>query len=160
MKRKIKILDKIAILIFLALTTGSVLAIGIRPNLAESIRRTMNKETDAQEFSLISFKGRSLQGKTYINWTVTCPNANYFFILERSVNGQDFTPVDLKKGAVSPAGKTLVYSYIDNEAANAETSVYRLCLHEIQAFDADHNKAILSKTNLFSNLSKALITIN
>ena len=62
-------------------------------------------------------------GKVYLNW-VTKPNSgDCVYVVERSVDGEEYEPVGLKEGYGSPI--ELLYSWIDNEPKEG-TSYYRI----------------------------------
>jgi hypothetical protein len=62
-------------------------------------------------------------GKVYLNWVTKANSADCVYVIERSVDGDEYEPVGLKEGIGSPI--ELLYSWIDNQPKEG-TSYYRI----------------------------------
>jgi hypothetical protein len=158
MKIKTSTLDKIAILLFASLMILAILCFGIESRAAGQ-RRNPSASGQVSPYQLVSFTGRQLEDKKYLNWTVISSRGNYYFVIERSVNGDDFSIIEIKKGFASPGKQKLSYSCTDPEYLFADNITYRICLYEIQAINGDNDKAILSTENIFEQNENASIVI-
>lgn len=157
MKVKTTTLDKIAALLLFFLLTLATVCFGIERSKADT---TLQKETIAPHYELIAFSAKQVANKKYINWTVASNQDNYYFLLERSTDGENFTAIHMKKGFISPKGQQLQYSFIDDESVQAEKFYYRIKLLEVQAFDVTNKKEILSMQDMFAKSSHALISFD
>ncbi|MCW3104955.1 MAG: hypothetical protein JWO09_3395 [Bacteroidetes bacterium] len=159
MKIKTTTLDKIAALLFFALLTVATLCLGINNKGSHTL--FLHKESaPTSPYELISFSAQQKDNNKYLNWSMTSSHDNFYFALERSVDGEHFLVVDLKRGASSPIqGQELRYSFIDREQVTGEKIYYRLRLLEIQATDMANKKAILSEEDMFQNNPMAAITL-
>jgi hypothetical protein len=62
-------------------------------------------------------------GKVYLNWVTKVNSSDCVYVIERSVDGDEYEPVGLKEGIGSPI--ELLYSWIDNSPKEGE-SFYRI----------------------------------
>lgn len=158
MKIKTTTLDKIAALLLFFLLTLATVCFGIKRSSSDSLLQ--KQLTTVTQYKLVSFTAKQIESKKYLNWSVISTHGNFYFVLERSTDGQDYTVIDLKKGFVSPKGQKLQYSYIDSGVSAAEKFYYRIRLLEIQAVEGESKKAILSKDDLFAGNDLAIISVN
>ncbi|MGQ0827543.1 MAG: hypothetical protein ACT4ON_04005 [Bacteroidota bacterium] len=104
---------------------------------------------------LKKFTAQSVNGKIYINWLVNTNVNNYYFLLERSTDGENFITVCIKKGFVSPVRDGLLYSYTDTDS-KAFIHTYRL--RAVQAIKNGNEKILYTDSkNLFKDFENALI---
>jgi hypothetical protein len=159
MKIKTTTLDKIAALLFFALLTMATLCLGIN-NKSSHTLLLHAQAAPASPYALLSFNAQQEGNEKFLNWSMNSAHANFYFALERSVDGENYIVIDLRKGQASAEkGQALHYSYIDREAVAGEKVYYRLKLLEIQATDIANKKAILSEENMFERNAMAAITI-
>lgn len=52
-------------------------------------------------------------GKVYVNWVVPSNSPDCIYVIERSLDGNEYEPLGLKEGIQSPL--ELLYSWIDNK---------------------------------------------
>jgi hypothetical protein len=92
---------------------------------------------------LLTFTANAANKTVICNWTTTSEENSAYFIVERSKNGSDFTPI----GQVAASGNSTVeqrYNFTDN-APLTGTSYYRLKLVDIDSkFTYSQIVAILS----------------
>ncbi len=62
-------------------------------------------------------------GKVYLNWVAKAHSDDCIYVIERSLNGDEFEPVGLKEGIGSPL--ELLYSWVDSKPV-AGTTLYRI----------------------------------
>jgi hypothetical protein len=62
-------------------------------------------------------------GKVYINWVAKGNSSDCIYVVERSVDGNEFEPVGLKEGIGSPL--ELLYSWVDTKPVSG-TAHYRI----------------------------------
>jgi hypothetical protein len=62
-------------------------------------------------------------GKVYLNWIVKGNSSDCVYVIERSIDGDEYEPIGLKEGVGSPI--ELLYSWIDNSPKEG-ASYYRL----------------------------------
>jgi hypothetical protein len=62
-------------------------------------------------------------GKVYLNWVAKGNSSDCIYVIERSVDGNEFEPVGLKEGIGSPL--ELLYSWVDTKPVNG-TAHYRI----------------------------------
>lgn len=153
---KTTLLDKIAIALFFALLTMATLCFGVKSK--DSLSAHMH--TGTTPYELVAFKVQPLNNRNYINWSVISAHGNHYFALERSFDGENYSVIQLKRGFASPKGQKLQYSFIDEETSSSERTYYRIKLHEVQAMDTNHKKAILSPENMFEKNALASVVIN
>jgi hypothetical protein len=151
--KKTTALDKIAIFLFFTLLTIATLCFGNK-----QVSNDKNK-IHVSPYELVSFTAKQISDKNYITWCVISAQQNYFFVLERSLDGENYSIIELKKG-FSSFGKQLQYSFIDSEPQFSEKIYYRIKLHEIQAADPENKKAVLSKENMFEQCKIASVAIS
>lgn len=83
-------------------------------------------DQEAQQcFKLNSFTVRCVEGKAYVMWVVVEPNANSYYILERSTDKANYEVVFAKKGTISPYNIELMYCFTDEQPL-CGVSYYRL----------------------------------
>jgi hypothetical protein len=83
-------------------------------------------ETKAKDSNTLEFVKQSMvfnSGKVYLNWVIPANSNDCVYVIERSVDGDEFEPVGLKEGIGSPI--ELLYSWIDNQPREGE-SFYRI----------------------------------
>lgn len=114
-------------------------------------------KNNAKICELVSFTVRTVGGKNYINWNAKSVSDDYYFVLEKSFDGLNFSITKIKKCFVSPGGQNLQYSVIDEQIANAEIVYYRIALHKIEAIDAESKIISLSPKNTLEENAKRLI---
>jgi hypothetical protein len=62
-------------------------------------------------------------GKVYFNWIVKANSTDCIYVIERSVDGNEYEPVGLKEGIASPL--ELLYSWVDAKPVNG-TVYYKI----------------------------------
>ena len=106
---------------------------------------------------LKKFTGRYYEGKIYINWLVNTNISNYYFVLEKSVRGEEFKVIHIVKGFPSPMKDGLLYSYTDKNLT-VDSRIYRL--RAVQPIKNDRGLMLYtSSKNLFKNLENTVITV-
>jgi hypothetical protein len=85
----------------------------------------MNLSASAQSTTLDLVKQDVIynSGKVYLNWVTKANSADCIYVVERSVDGDEYEPVGLKEGIGSPI--ELLYSWIDNSPKEG-ASFYRI----------------------------------
>jgi hypothetical protein len=73
---------------------------------------------------LYSFEGFIIDGKNLITWSTASENNNDYFILERSINGEDWDLVTKLPGSGNST-QNIDYSYVDN-SFRKQVNYYRL----------------------------------
>jgi len=107
---------------------------------------------------LKNFTAQSFNNKVYINWLVNSNVHNYYFLLERSTDGEHFTTIYIKKGHVSPLQNGLLYSYTDTDFHPAALKVYRL--RAVPAVkNRDEQILYADSKNLFKDFENTLIKV-
>jgi len=114
-------------------------------------------KNNAKICELVSFTVRTAGGKNYINWNAKSVSDSYYFVLERSFDGANFSIAKIKKCFISPGGQYLQYSVIDEQIGNAETVYYRIALHKLEAIDAESKILILSPENMLKENAQRFI---
>jgi hypothetical protein len=82
---------------------------------------TASKEPGKLEFAKETIVYNS--GKVYMNWVAKAHSEDCIYVIERSVDGQEYEPVGLKEGIGSPL--ELLYSWVDTKPV-AGTVHYRI----------------------------------
>ncbi|MBA3705685.1 MAG: hypothetical protein H0W84_07215, partial [Bacteroidetes bacterium] len=59
---------------------------------------------------LKQFTLKQVDGHLYFNWLVNTNITNYFFLLEKSLDGKTFTAIKVEKGFPSPSSQGLSFS--------------------------------------------------
>ncbi len=108
---------------------------------------------------LIAFTIKQVDQKNYLNWFVLSDMKDYYFILERSTDGENFKPVYMTSGAISPANQKLQFSFID-KFQDCSKTVYRICAYRLHFSDNDTQILDRNETNMFGQSSKAVLTLN
>ena len=75
--------------------------------------------------TLLEFKAKQIGGKAYTQWQVRGENENGLFIIERTVNCEDYELIGFRKGIGVLTETPLLYSWIDKNPI-AGNSWYRL----------------------------------
>jgi len=75
---------------------------------------------------LKSFTAKYVEGNVYINWTVISNIADYYFILEKSVDNQFDEVIAIKNGFISPQNQSLLYCYTDSTCSSTAKRKYKL----------------------------------
>lgn len=83
------------------------------------------EKSNPKEFKLVKYTAKLSTCKVYINWLIISPREPNFYLLERSCNGKEFEPINMKEGHVSPEAIEILYSYVDSHPVKGK-SVYRL----------------------------------
>jgi hypothetical protein len=79
--------------------------------------------TDSKSLQLVKQTAVFNSGKVYLNWITPSNSSDCVYVIERSVDGDEYEPVGLKEGIGSPI--ELLYSWIDNSPKEGE-SFYRI----------------------------------
>jgi len=85
--------------------------------------QTNVKTTDPGKLELVKQTAVFNSGKVYLNWVTKANSNDCVYVVERSIDGDEYEPVGLKEGIGSPI--ELLYSWIDN-APKEGTSYYRI----------------------------------
>ena len=99
---------------------------------------------------LISFTAKQIAQKNFINWCVSSDLKDYYFVLEKSTDGKNFSTVNIQEGAISPRKKTLQFFFIDN-LDTAPTILYRISAYKFYMADDQTLNIYLSQKNIFDN---------
>ena len=136
-----------SIFIKYAVLTLFAFILGFTTSLAQkvvNIEETKNNiNIEVCEFK--TFSAKLLDGKVYLNWRAISSNNDCFFIIERSVNGKDYTTIGLKQGALSPNNIPLLYSFID------ESPLFSSVFYRIKILEADGEMIVSISGELASN---------
>jgi hypothetical protein len=158
MKIKTTTLDKIAALLFFALLTVATLCFGI--NTQSSHTPFVTETAPTSPYQLLSFKAEQKDDGKYLDWKMISEHDNFYFALERSVDGENYSVMQLKKGFASPVkGQALHYLFADRETVPGEKIYYRIRLLEVQATDIANKKPILSAENMLEDNALAAVSI-
>jgi hypothetical protein len=103
---------EIAILFLLLLGTMNLFA-----------QTTEPKATDSNTLQFVKQTMVYNSGKVYLNWVVPANSNDCVYVVERSIDGDEYEPVGLKEGIGSPI--ELLYSWIDNQPKDGQ-SFYRI----------------------------------
>ncbi|MBA3706619.1 MAG: hypothetical protein H0W84_12190 [Bacteroidetes bacterium] len=106
---------------------------------------------------LKKFTAQYYDGKVYINWVVNTNINNYYFVLEKSLDGENFKVIDYKKGFSSPVSEGIAYSYTDCNLT-ATKRIYRIKAVMPIKNDAEVLRYDNSK-NLFRNIKNAELLV-
>ena len=87
--------------------------------------QTADKTTTNEDGQLVLVKQSIVynSGKVYLNWVTKSNSGDCVYVVERSVDGDEYEPVGLKEGIGSPI--ELLYSWIDNQPKEG-ASYYRI----------------------------------
>ena len=104
----------------LELLIVSMLAFGTISVFAQT-----NETTTSQSGNLELVKQTVVynSGKAYLNWITKSNSNDCVYVIERSVDGDEYEPIGLKEGFGSPI--ELLYSWIDSDPKEG-TSYYRI----------------------------------
>jgi len=67
----------------------------------------------------------SVQEKNYLKWTAKGEEENTIYVVERSINGNEFESIGVKKGYASPENFQILYCFTD-ENPSVLTCTYRI----------------------------------
>jgi hypothetical protein len=81
------------------------------------------KTTDSNTLQFVKQTMVFNSGKVYLNWVVPANSNDCVYVVERSIDGDEYEPVGLKEGIGSPI--ELLYSWIDNQPKDGQ-SFYRI----------------------------------
>src|SRR6185369_5241774 len=70
---------------------------------------TTNTGTSGTELKLVKQTLVYNSGKVYLNWVVAANSPDCIYVIERSLDGEEFEPMGLKEGIQSPL--ELLYSW-------------------------------------------------
>ena len=107
---------------------------------------------------LVTFTGKRIEQTNYINCTIKSAVKGYFLVLEKSIDGEIFTTLEIKKGQVSPGNQSLLYSFIDDSVAVSTT--YKIVAYKIAILNKDDQKYLTVSENLFSEFKNSILYIN
>ena len=96
-------------------------------------------ENDVASFQPRYFTTRSVNGTNYIMWSVQTEVSELFFVLERSENGIDYTPIHTDYAPANPNKINLLFSYQEIIEEKSSTVSYRILKIDI------HGTASLSE---------------
>ncbi len=124
---------------------------------------TSQKNEAAHEISspceLMSFTVKTVEGKNYINWLAKSSSNDYYFLLEKSFDGEEYLRIYIAKNSISPADQKLQYSFVDEEITNSKKTYYRITLHKIEAIDTKSKLIVLSSENVFEMNNNASVLV-
>jgi hypothetical protein len=81
------------------------------------------KQSDSDNLEFVKQNIVFNSGKVYLNWVVKANSSDCVYVIERSLDGDEYEPVGLKEGIGSPI--ELLYSWIDNQPKEG-ASFYRI----------------------------------
>ncbi len=93
-----------------------------------------NSGTTGLPISLISFVANEKDGNVILNWETATEIDNDFFIVERSLDADNFTPIAKIQGAGN-SNIIQKYSFTDNEAPKNKVVYYRLHQYDFDGKD-------------------------
>jgi hypothetical protein len=105
--------------------------------------------------TLLSFTGRSVKGSAELNWVTSIERNNSHFILERSREGKNFTPLSDKIASQAVNGNSdvaLNYNYTDSKPFEGH-NYYRLQQHDI-----DGNSSYSAVVNVYFG-NETMVTV-
>lgn len=146
-----------------ALITGIVVNIFISllfiSDKAFSQNNVSNSTTTINDTcNLVSFIGKRVEQKNYLNCTIRSAIKGYFLVLEKSDDGVNFLPLEIKKGQVSPGNQLLQFSFIDNSATSLTT--YKICAYKVSITKKGGQKFSEVSENLLNGFKNSTININ
>ncbi len=146
---KERIYDVVTILIVIILILLSVFSYG----------QTASAKNDS--IHLEKFTVKEVNDFHYINWQVQSSMPEYYFILERSINGGEFEFVKYLKGYVSPPSAPLLYS-VKLIADTANYIRYQLKAFKLEYAYYEGERCLVvkeKKDDLFEKLDNAIVSI-
>lgn len=145
--KKINITSSVIGFLIVILLTGCIAS---KENLPIAGEKQINRYCELKKFT-----AQSVSGKVYINWLVNTNVNNYYFLLERSTDGEIFTTIYIKKGFISPIREGLLFSYTEN---NPHRILYTYRLRVVEAVKSGNSQILYADSkNLFKNFENAVI---
>ena len=80
---------------------------------------------NADQYHITSCTMKSVQDKNYLKWTVKGEMENTVYVVERSINGNEFESIGVKKGYASPESFQILYCFTD-ENPSCYSCSYRI----------------------------------
>lgn len=108
--------------------------------------------------NLVSFTGRRVEQINYLNCTIKSEIKDYFLVLEKSNDGVNFLPLEIKKGQISPANQLLQFSFIDN--SKSDVTAYRICAYKMSITKNGERKYLLVSENLLNKFENSTVNID
>jgi hypothetical protein len=149
-------MDKIAILLFFVLLTMATFCFGGNPVKGPSDNSDVKLKDSC---TLVSFTAREVESKIYINWNVISPFNDFYFVLERSTDGKNYSIANVRKGYISPCGQPLQFSFTDVPESVSGMVYYKIKLQKINGADEKNHLAILSSKDLFNDYPNSFISL-
>ncbi len=90
----------------------------------EDYSLSVEKETNL--YNVKSFTVKEINNTAYFKFLIVENDDNAVYVLESSINGVDFIPVNLKEGFKSPNNTPLLYCFSINKESNVKGNYYRV----------------------------------
>ena len=150
-------LSQRALIISIVLTIFSSLL--FLSNNAVCQNNVSNSSTTINEScNLVSFTGKRVEQYNYLNCTIRSAIKGYFLVLEKSNDGINFLPLEIKKGQISPGNQLLQFSFIDDSSMASTT--YKICAYKVLITKKGEQKYSEVSENLFNGFKNSTININ
>ncbi|OFY84958.1 MAG: hypothetical protein A3F72_18420 [Bacteroidetes bacterium RIFCSPLOWO2_12_FULL_35_15] len=108
--------------------------------------------------NLVSFTGKRVEQVNYINCTVRSAIKGYFLVLEKSNDGETFSPLEIKKGQVSPGNQVLLFSFMDG--SSTATTIYKICAYKLSITKEGEQKYLNISENILKDFENSTLRIN
>ncbi len=121
-----------------------------------NVSNTVLKKNDT--CNLVSFSGKRVEQINYLNCVIRSSIKGYYLVLERSVDGINYLPFEIKKGQISPGNQLLQFSFIDD--SSAITTTYKICAYIMSVTKNGEQKYLNVSQNLFGDSENTIVKIN
>lgn len=149
--------------------TKQILIIGSVINIFISLLLQSNDAFSQNNFSgskvqkndacnLVSFTGKRVEQVNYINCTVKSAIKGYFLVLEKSIDGEIFFPLEIKKGQISPGNQVLQFSFIDDSSTS--TTTYKICAYKLSITREGDEEYLNVSENILNDLENSTLRVN
>lgn len=108
--------------------------------------------------NLVSFTGKRVEQVNYINCTVRSAIKGYFLVLEKSIDGETFFPLEIKKGQISPGNQVLQFSFIDDSSTS--TTTYKICAYKLSITKEGEQEYFNVSENILNDLENSTLRVN
>jgi len=98
-------------------------------NIFGQLNQEQYNFSDSEELSsydVKSFTVQEVNNKAYFKFLIVEGDDNTSYTLETSMNGIDFSPINIKEGFKSPNNTPLLYCFTVNKENNTNGSYYRI----------------------------------
>lgn len=108
---------------------------------------------------LVSFTGKRVEQINYLNCTIRSAIKGYYLVLEKSIDGETFLPLAIKKGQISPKNQVLQFSFSDDSSTSAK-AIYKICAYKFSITNKEEQKYFCVSGNLLNEFDNSVVSIN